>query len=353
MIPDYLKEFDQWVVWKNDGGKRPYAPWTHVRHPVDPLDPGNWTSYEQAVRLVKYREFEGLGFVFTEDDDVVGVDLDDGVERVDTSGGKVELELRDEHRQIVDALNSFTEISQSGTGLHVFVRGEVGGQVVDKDAEVEVYDRGRFFSMTGKHVPKFGLEVEKRQSDLDRLKKRYGDGTVELPESRSSYSRRFDPSVYEPSSESEFDRLTVSDVFPDYEAPTKREHPVHGSSTGENFAVPGEDGFVGTCFRASCSVGGSQGCLLRPHHLLAMELKGWEKCSKAREEWCLDLRIEVWKYAVEEYGVDPFEVPLSIKRGLAERFGVDPFAGGKESVVINRFLKRKLKQEYGVTWFDV
>jgi len=91
---------------------------------------------------------------------------------------------------------------------------------------------------------------------------------------------------------------------------------------------------------------------LLPHHVLAMEMKGWEHCPRVREAWDLELRIETWIYAVEEYGVNPMEIPTSIKAGLGKKYDVDPFAGGSESVSISNFLKRKLKDDYEVYWFE-
>lgn len=355
MIPDYMKEKKQWIVWTSNNKKVPYAPWVKT-DPIDPLDESNWTSYQQAVKFVKHRGFDGLGFVFRPEGDIVGIDLDDCVEEVIINDNNVSVRLTDPHQDIVDILDSFTEVSQSGDGIHVYVRGDVGGQVTDHDVDIEIYDQGRFFCMTGNVVTDYSLSVEERNGKIDDLKTAYmGDAEVEQvgqPGSDGVSTGDFDPSEFEPSSDSAFDRLSVDDVFPDLDIPCKTGHPVHGSHTGQNFLVHNEDGFVCTCFRADCSVGDGPGCLLLPQQLLAMKAFDYEVCSEVRKDWCLELRIRTWVYSVEEMGLNPLEIPLSIKAGLGDRYDVDPFAGGRTSVSIDSFLKRKLFEDYGVEWFE-
>lgn len=353
MIPDGLKQLDQWVVWKTEDYKKPFAPWTGVQYPIDPLSPDNWTSHERALEFVKHREYEGMGFVFTSDDDIVGIDLDDCVQDIQVKGNNVSVQLESPHQSIVDSLDSFTEISQSGTGIHVFVKGDVGGQVVDNDADVEIYDRGRFFCMTGKVVTDHSQGVESRQDYLDDLADEYlseSEGSVGGGSRSVSSTGDFDPDEFIPDSDSEFDRLTVQDVFPELNPPCQRGHPVHGSTTGQNFLVHKDHGFVSTCFSGSCSTNSRPGTVMLPHHLLYMKMKGWEDCSRVREEWGLDARIETWKYAVNNMGVNPLDVPTSILAGMGNRYEIDVFSGGLTSVAMVDLVKQKLKEKHGVGW---
>lgn len=350
-----MKNKDQWIVWSADEKKMPFAPWTGNQAPVHPLKSKNWTSFIQARKYYEQRGYDGLGFVFTPEDDIVGIDLDDCVKETTIRGNNVSVRLTQPHQDIMDSLNSFTEISQSGDGIHIYIRGELGGELVDNDVDVEIYDRGRFFCMTGKVVTDYSQNVEERGDKLDDIKTAYmDDAQVKKGQSSSSdYSGggNFESSEFEPSSDSEFDTLSVDDVFPELDIPCKTGHPVHGSKTGSNFLVHDDDGYTSTCFRADCSYGEGPGCLMLPQHLIAMEMKGWESCSRVREEWCLDMRIEAWKYAVQNLGVTPLEIPVSITAGLGRKYDVDPFAGGSTSISINSFLKRKLKEEYEVNWF--
>jgi len=68
-------------------------------------------------------------------------------------------------REIIDRLQSYTEFSPSGTGLHILVRGNLppGG---NRKGRVEMSDSARYFTMTGHHLP---LNIEPRQAELAAL----------------------------------------------------------------------------------------------------------------------------------------------------------------------------------------
>jgi primase-polymerase (primpol)-like protein len=65
---------------------------------------------------VASRGYCGVGFVFSSDDPYVGIDLD-GCRNPQT--GYIEPWAL----EIVRRLNSYTEISRSGTGLHIIAKG--------------------------------------------------------------------------------------------------------------------------------------------------------------------------------------------------------------------------------------
>ena len=54
--------------------------------------------------------------------------------------------------EIVTKLNTCTEVSPSGEGLKLFARGKLPGSG-KKRAQIEMYDQGRYFTVTGKHWP--------------------------------------------------------------------------------------------------------------------------------------------------------------------------------------------------------
>jgi len=77
-----------------------------------------WASFEAALEYTETEHADGVGFVFTDDDPIVGVDLDDCR---DPETGDVD----DAALDIIKRLDSYTEVSPSGTGYHVLIRGEL------------------------------------------------------------------------------------------------------------------------------------------------------------------------------------------------------------------------------------
>lgn len=132
-IPEDLKNRPQWVVWKDD--KKPYDP--KSGEPAKVNDATSWSSFEQAVQASA--QYEGIGFVFTLDDPYAGIDFDHCL-----SNGAIESPFV---RNWVDRLDSYTEVSASGTGLHVIVEGTLGES--QKQDGVETYDERRYFTFTG------------------------------------------------------------------------------------------------------------------------------------------------------------------------------------------------------------
>jgi primase-polymerase (primpol)-like protein len=114
-IPPELRQLPQWVVHTQ---KVPYDP--RSGELASTTDPSTWGTFEDAVNALRHGGFDGLGYVFAADADIVGIDIDGCRDPV--TG-----EVAEWARQEIAKLNSFTEISLSGRGLHVFVRGKKPG----------------------------------------------------------------------------------------------------------------------------------------------------------------------------------------------------------------------------------
>lgn len=161
-IPEQLMMADRWVC--RDREKIPYNPRSGAR--AKTTNPRTWGSYDQAVlRMQRARAgaFAGVGFVFG--DGFAGVDID---HCRDTSSG----EIADWALEIVQALDSYTEISPSGAGLHILVLGSVpsdGKKTAWRDGAVEMYDRDRYFTITGNHLPFTPATLEERTQALAEL----------------------------------------------------------------------------------------------------------------------------------------------------------------------------------------
>jgi putative DNA primase/helicase len=160
-IPLELRERRQWVVWRaveRDGKttKVPYRADGAGR--ASSTDPITWATFEAAVAGAEALAADGIGFVFSEDDPFCGVDLD--------------LELSEADRAAIALqLDSYTEESVSG-GWHVIVRASVNGRGRHPQG-LGVFDSGRYFVCTGRHVTGTPTTIEERQEELDEVLTKY------------------------------------------------------------------------------------------------------------------------------------------------------------------------------------
>ena len=172
-IPEELKALPQWVRWRyeeRDGKttKVPYSANSNMR--ASSTDGNTWTSFGEALAASREGDWNGVGFVFTAEDDFAGVDLDN-------CRNPVTGEIDPKAREIIDALNSYTEVSPAGTGLHVICRGSLppSGRVKRNTGwgGLEMYDSGRYFTVTGDHLEGTPLTIEERGEQLTALHERY------------------------------------------------------------------------------------------------------------------------------------------------------------------------------------
>jgi primase-polymerase (primpol)-like protein len=146
-IPDELKTYRAWVLWrlvwieeKQKWTKHPHS--VHTGRKASSTDSRTWGSFENVLEAYEAGEYEGIGFVFSSGDPFAGVDLD---KCRDPETGKVEPWAA----ELVETLDSYTELSPSGKGLHVIVKGKVPTPL--KRPHVEMYSVERYFTVTG-HV---------------------------------------------------------------------------------------------------------------------------------------------------------------------------------------------------------
>lgn len=146
-IPQELKALPNWICWDAvPDEKRGKI----KKVPINALtgggamsnNPSTWCDFDTAVRASE--KHSGIGFMFG-GCPYFGVDID---------GKEEELEAyqRGENGNIISefisTLQSYTEISQSGKGIHIICRGTLPKRGRRKGS-VEMYEDGRFFVMTG------------------------------------------------------------------------------------------------------------------------------------------------------------------------------------------------------------
>src|SRR5215208_3002660 len=163
----HIRDLRQWVCWRSqerDGKltKIPYSPLTGSR--ASSTNPDTWASYSEAVAAYRDGGYNGLGFVFTKEDEFVGVDLDHCLH---PEAGEIE----DWAREIIDELDSYTEISPSGTGVHILLRATLpDGR--NRKGPVEIYSHSRYFTVSGRHLEGTPRTIENRQEQILALRRR-------------------------------------------------------------------------------------------------------------------------------------------------------------------------------------
>jgi putative DNA primase/helicase len=192
-IPRVLRNLNRWVLWRYEDreGKKtkvPYDPRT--RRKAKSNDPGTWTNFPTAYCTIE--RFDGLGLMLDGKDGLVGVDLDhcfqDGLPLPWAT-------------EIVRAIDSYTEITPSGSGLRIFAFGGLppGRR---KKGNIEAYSEGRFLTVTGRHLDGAPLTVADRPdalrefhkkflADADSNPNRNGDGPTMSPEDKDLVDRMF------------------------------------------------------------------------------------------------------------------------------------------------------------------
>jgi len=147
-FPPALAALPNWVCWRLEPDARtardakvPYNP--HTGRRASASNPATWGTLAQALACAEKYQFTGIGFVFTQESGIVGLDIDHCL--VDGKPNETAADI------LLRLPPTYIEISPSGTGLHIFLRGALpaGGNRNSKHG-VEMYSSARYFTMTGK-----------------------------------------------------------------------------------------------------------------------------------------------------------------------------------------------------------
>jgi hypothetical protein len=170
-IPRALRE-QPWVLWRAEPRDKPAKVPYRVAEPTvraSSTDPATWARFEDAAEAYALLAdlppdpvrgpVAGVGVVLTRGADITCIDLD----RVIAPDGQ--LDARAE--TIVERCESWTEISPSGRGLHIFVRGALPRAL--KGEQIEVYSDGRYICVTGHVWPGAHGTLRWQQPYLDHL----------------------------------------------------------------------------------------------------------------------------------------------------------------------------------------
>ncbi len=145
-IPPELRSLSHWVLWRLEtrDGKETKVPYQAMSPSIraKPNDPSTWSDFETALQAAP--QADGIGFMAgKEPSGIILLDMDHCI----TDG-----ELARWARDIAIICASYTEISPSLTGLHIIFGGKLPGPS-GKFNDAEIYDRARYFTVTGNPDP--------------------------------------------------------------------------------------------------------------------------------------------------------------------------------------------------------
>src|SRR5690606_37395450 len=104
-------------------------------------DPRTWTTFSGAIKALKLSRggddaYDGIGYVFSADDGLIGIDLDDCV---DPETRKIAAWAK----EIIELVGpTYAEVSPSGTGVKLWVRGELPSDREQKTGARRGYQNG-------------------------------------------------------------------------------------------------------------------------------------------------------------------------------------------------------------------
>lgn len=175
-IPQDFKDRHQCVLWKTmtRAGRPTKVPYQPNGIEADSSDPKTWSTYAEAVEAYHKGGYDGIGFVFDPLDAYAGVDLDHCINADGT--------IKPKAKAILDKLNSYSEISPSGTGIKIFPKAKNPVSIRSKDGkfqqgfsskkadlEIEIYYGYRFFTLTGNRLPEYPSTIEDRNQELTEI----------------------------------------------------------------------------------------------------------------------------------------------------------------------------------------
>lgn len=161
-VPDDLRERNQWLLWRRERDTK--VPYRVDGRKASPTNPADWSRHELVLRVLeRFRQYyAGVGFVFHEADPFVGIDLDNCLEDI-TGHPKAWC------RGILERFgDTYVEVSPSGLGLKIWCRGKLPAafMVAVEDGRIEMYDRARYFTVTGQTFRGAPLHIEDHAADV-------------------------------------------------------------------------------------------------------------------------------------------------------------------------------------------
>lgn len=168
-IPAELKNTPHWILWRSEvrNGKKTKVPYQINGEMAQSNNKRSWSTFPTIIKFYEQGDYDGIGFMFSKDDPFVGIDIDHCIK---------EGALTSLAEDVIETLNSYTEYSPSGDGIHIIVKGTLplkgpGTGRKNVDLGLEVYRHGRYFTFTGDCLDQ--VPVEDRTDELKVLFEKY------------------------------------------------------------------------------------------------------------------------------------------------------------------------------------
>jgi hypothetical protein len=178
MIPPLMRTRRRWLMWKwewkpkKNGGQGGWdkPPLQVSGRNASSTNPRTWTDLDTALAAYQTGKFDGIGFALGWDEEIgvwwTGVDFD----KVADALGNINVGTL----WHIHSIDSYTERSPSWTGVKILAMGKLppGGRheaFGEDGAGIEMYDSGRYFTVTTQHLEGTPLEVKECSLELAQL----------------------------------------------------------------------------------------------------------------------------------------------------------------------------------------
>ena len=161
-IPNEMRSLKRWVLWKlrKIGNEKPTKIPVNANngYGAKSNDSSTWVTFDEAISKIDFYNCSGIGFMLG--NGYFGVDIDHAIDNKDLIN------------EFVNHLQSYTEISQSGEGIHIICKGilPVGNR---RKGNIEMYDNARFFALTGNLYNNLKYTVVDRTEEIKYLYNKY------------------------------------------------------------------------------------------------------------------------------------------------------------------------------------
>ncbi|MCU4879350.1 phage/plasmid primase, P4 family [Bacillus cereus] len=168
-IPAELKNTPHWILWRSEvrNGKKTKVPYQINGEMAQSNNKRSWSTFPTIIKFFEQEDYDGIGFMFSKDDPFIGIDTDHCIQ---------EGALTSLAEDVIEIVNSYTEYSPSGDGIHIIAKGKLplkgpGTGRKNVDLGLEVYRHGRYFTFTGDCLDQ--VPVEDRTDELKVLFEKY------------------------------------------------------------------------------------------------------------------------------------------------------------------------------------